>query len=481
MDFGDNALICIKVDSSKKFQEYLGPYSRFGFFHPGPILFYFYGFLEFLVSPFNFFGSFHSKSSMYSYFQFLLNLLLLMSSYWLFPKEINKKLRILAIFVFLFFFENLDPKPLSNLFSIWGPYSIIIPFYVLLISSITLLYKSQYSLLPILFLMNSIVISNHLSGTLYAGVYTFIVLLFVFKKSQNKKSFFFWLGISFLIFLVSFLPPIIEFFLYYPEDNISKIFKITNSTQSLRKGKEVFLYFFELISIFFTSIPNAGLGIGIAFVLLIFFLYFKRKFSNEYLKVVLFLANLETGLVLIYIFKIPFDLLHYLNWFYVSVFVLYIFVIFNYLFLYLDKEIYKTILIILLGIGIALQIYIKSKIPKADFIKEHLVVEEIMKNFSFYQNHIYKIKWGYDDIHHQNWVLASGLILKLQEKEISTCVDSNWVFMFGRNFLCPNPSVEKPIHTIYLKKNTERFLEPLVKKEKNTVNLYFFDYLIFVQ
>lgn len=476
-DFGDAALLCIKINFAKEFKEYLGAYSRMGFFHPGPILFYFYAFLDVMISKFDLLNDFKSKSNVYGIFQFALNFALLFFSYSLLPKNISKTLRIIFIVIVLLFYENLAYGFTSNLFSIWGPFSIIIPFFVLLIS-LALVYETHnYSLFPVIFLMNSIVINNHLSGIIYSGIFTFLFLIIIAKKCKNYKSFVGWLTIATVVLMFSFLPPILEFFWNFPDNNILKIIEISKSTTSLRKGKEVFLYFFELISIFTIGKPNFFIGIIIFFSIIITIEYFKRQVDISFLKTLYIIANIQTFLLILYIFKIPFDLLHYLSWFYLAVFSLYVFIFFNYIFQFLEKEVYFRIFLTFLVVGNVFQLYKKANSPIFDYQKENLILQEVFKQIPIPNYKVYKITWGFGDEHHQNWVFASGLIFKLIEKKIPVCVDKEWLFMFGKHFLCVD-TINNTRKTISIKKNSEIFLEPTLKKDKENTILYYYDYKI---
>ncbi len=478
-DFGDSALICIKVNFAKEVKEYLGPYSRMEFFHPGPILYYYYAFLDVIISKTNVLNNFISKSNVYGIFQFLLNFFLLNVTFFLIPKNINLTLRILVIILFLLFFENLYHGNISNVFSIWNPFIILIPFFVLLVSSALVYDTQQYKFLPLIFLMNSIIISNHLSGILYSGLFTFLFLFFLVRKSNHYKNFFIWFSIAVVISIVSFLPPIFEFFLNFPDNNLFKIIEISKTTSSLRKGKDVFIYFFELISIFVIGKPNYFVGIFIFFTIIFIIEFLKKNIFSPYLKILYNIANFQTFLAIVYIFKIPFDLLHYLSWFYLPVFLLYVFIFLNCLFYVLKKEMYFITFLFVLGAAMMFQLYNKTKSTVLDYHKEYFVIQEIFK-YTYFDQGIYKISWGFGDENHQNWVMASGLILKLLEKKIHVCVDKEWLFMFGKDFSCPKVS-EKNIKNIYIKKNTEMLLEPIVNKEKEKIILQHFNYKIVVE
>jgi hypothetical protein len=442
-DFGDIALISLKVERAKEFKELLGPYSRMGFFHPGPILFYLYAFLGEIVKSLDLFSNFNSISAYYYIVQFLINFLFIVLIYISFPEKVSKDLRLLFILIFLFFWENINLNlPFSIMFDVWGPVVIILPFLLLIISITTFYFENhKYYLLFFLSLSLSIILSNHISGILYTAFFSLCLLIYYIYKRIiriNNKSIF-WIGISILWFIIVFFPPIYEFFIHYPDNNIFRILESSLKVSSLRKGKEVLIYFGELLSIFFTGKSISILGwcffISIHIVINICF----KKINNIYLRFLYKILNIQTFLVLIYIFKIPYNLLYYLSWFYYVIVMLYIFIILNILFLIWSNKnigIYINFLIIILIFFLGIRLFLKTTNKEMGFKKEFLVLEEINRHFDFKKDSIYKIYWGFGDKNHNNWVIATGIVLDLYRKNIPVCIDHHWEFMFGEEFLC---------------------------------------------
>lgn len=493
IDFGDLALISLKVEFAKQFKELLGPYSRMGFFHPGPITFYFYAFLGSIIKSLLFFFDFSSISVYYFFSQFVINLITLIFIFFAFPRIIDKNLRLIFIIIFLILWENLNPSTsYSMIFDIWGPVIIILPFLLLLISLISLMIEShRFELIFFIVFSLSIIISNHLSGVLYAGFFSFIVLMiWIFKKEKiwYKKNIF-WLILSFVFFFISIAPPLYEFFLNFPDNNISKMIQTSIKTSALRKGKDVLVYFGELWAISFIKKPVSLIG-WIIFIIINIFIYkiYKKNKLNKIVKYTYYMVNVQTILLLFYIAKIPFDLLHYLSWFYLSVIMLYILLILYAIYKnininYKKRNIFINSTFVILIFILLVQLYIKSRFNDTGFIKEYYVLNEIKKHFNFKSDDIYKIEWGFGDEHHNNWVLVSGIVLDFYKSHIATCIGEEWLFMFGSYFDCKRAS-QNNTKILNIKKTSFFVLNPVVKKEyidnQQVYTLYYYHYKIYL-
>jgi hypothetical protein len=480
LDFGDVALISLKVEFAKQFNEYLGPYSRMGFFHPGPVIFYLYAFLEPFLKFLIFFPV-NSVSFYYYIAQFLINFLFLVLIFDAFPKSVSHNIRWIFLLIYLILLENLNNTSFSLLFDVWGPVIIIFPLLLLMISLTTLFVEShRYELFFYLFLSLSMILSNHLSGMIYAGLFSFFGLIWFFYKNRiaiNKKSVL-WISFSILWLILSFLPIIYEFFINYPDNNIFKIIEVSRKTSSLRKGNEVIKYFGELWSIFILGKAYSFLGWMIYLSVNLFLYNRLKKIENLFIKYLYRFSLIQTVLLFFYIVKIPYDLLHYLSWFYYSIASLYILIVIILLFEEkIFKDNYKNIYIIILLIFLLFfRLGYKAWNQNKGFYQESLVLKEIKKQFVFDPNVEHKIEWGFMDEHHNNWVVASGIVLNLYKNHIPVCVDKNWLFMFGKEFDCKNP-----LKTLFIKKIHNNYQMPEVKIEDNLKVLYYFDYQIYLK
>ncbi|GIX40668.1 MAG: hypothetical protein KatS3mg129_0401 [Leptospiraceae bacterium] len=162
-DFGDIALISLKVEFAKEFKELLGPYSRMGFFHPGPIVFYLYAIMHKIFYPLFKILNFQSISAYYYLYQFIINFIVLIFTFIAFPKNI-KHIGMIFLLIYLIFWENLNPIPFSMIFDIWGPSIIILPFLLLMVSLATFSIDSSkyYLLFFISFAISLIIIPKQL-------------------------------------------------------------------------------------------------------------------------------------------------------------------------------------------------------------------------------------------------------------------------------------------------------------------------------
>ncbi len=256
-------------------------------------------------------------------------------------------------------------------------------------------------------------------------------------------NFILWFVISTIWLCIAIFQIIYEFIKFYPDNNILKILEISRQIQSIRKGKDVIIYFGEIISLFLTGKKFYFLG-WITFIFIIIIIYkYNKKFKNEYIRILFILLNIETILFFIYVFKIPFDLLHYLSWFYFSIFLLYIFILLFIIYtkwninLRYNKFSYYFI-IFLIGVLI-IRVYIKANNHQQGFLKEYNVLNQLNNHYRFDHSYLYKIEWGFNDEHHNNWVLGAGIVLYLYKNQISVCVEEKWLFMFGRDFQCNQP------------------------------------------
>ncbi len=478
LDFGDVALISLNVEFAKEFKAYLGPYSRMGFFHPGPVIFYLYAFLEPFLKFLIFFPV-NSVSFYYYVAQFLINFLYLILIFDAFPKSVSHNIRWIFLLIYLILLENLNPTSFSLLFDVWGPVIIIFPLLLLIISLTTLFIENyRYELFFYIALSLSIILSNHLSGIIYAGLFTFFVLLWFFYKNRieiNKKSLI-WISFSILWLIFSFLPIMYDFFINYPDNNIFKIIEVSRKTSSLRKGNEVIKYFGELWSIFIFGKANSFFG-WMIFLSINIFLYKRlKKTENLFIKYLYKFILIQTVLLFFYIIKIPYDLMHYLSWFYYSIASLFILIVLIFLSEEKIVKINYNYIIILLTILLFFRLGYKVLKQNKGFYQEYLVLNEIKKQFDFEPNVEHKIEWGFLDDHHNNWVIASGIVLDLYKNQIPICVDKNWLFMFGREFDCKNP-----LKILFIKKIHDNYQVPEIKMQDNLKVFYYFDYKIYLK
>ncbi|GIX40670.1 MAG: hypothetical protein KatS3mg129_0403 [Leptospiraceae bacterium] len=249
------------------------------------------------------------------------------------------------------------------------------------------------------------------------------------------------------------------------------------------------MYFGDLWSLFFIGKPIALIGWGIYFVINIIINLLRKKINDFYINILFIMLNIQTILIFIYIIKIPYDLLHYLSWFYFSIAMLYFWIlllllykVYNNKFNFLNKEqrwYYFTIFILILTLTI--RIHLKQNRYNTGFKKEYLVLQEIKKHFIFDKKNTYKIYWGFGDENHNNWVIATGIVLDFYRNNIPVCIDKQWEFMFGKKLVCKEKGYD---YILYLKRKNFFNDTPIIKKIKIDYTflsvLEFYNYSIFV-
>ncbi|NLF24410.1 MAG: hypothetical protein GX589_01965 [Deltaproteobacteria bacterium] len=123
---GDYHLIALETAKTAHEPVLLGAYSRFGFRHPGPALFYYYR----LMSPLVWFAK-HPDGA-YAFLQFALNLIFLLAALLIVFQ--NTKLKILTPFLLLIFALTLTYAREGLLLDYWNPSSVVVPGLALFLS-----------------------------------------------------------------------------------------------------------------------------------------------------------------------------------------------------------------------------------------------------------------------------------------------------------------------------------------------------------
>lgn len=126
-DKGDYLLAELSVDIAKDFAATTGPYSRFGFRHPGPILYYYYAISEPLLQFIETAWGRHLAA------QFLLNAVLLAAAlllaFQIFKRSFAPSLLFLVV---LFVFQH---STRSFLYNVWNPAVVVIPMLLFVLAS----------------------------------------------------------------------------------------------------------------------------------------------------------------------------------------------------------------------------------------------------------------------------------------------------------------------------------------------------------
>lgn len=200
---GDFAVIKLEVLNALRGEQQLGPYSRFRFFHPGPISAYAYALPSLLLGP---------SGTHFRYMELVqlwLNLLLLWAVLHLFTRNHANLLAGLALLGCTFaLLPFIDSAVLSD---IWGPSRVVVPLIVSLVA-LAFLGAGQLRSLPLLSLSLCLSLSNHILTApillLAAGVSLFLVVLK--RKQLPLASARYSILVAILIAVAAFIGPILQ-------------------------------------------------------------------------------------------------------------------------------------------------------------------------------------------------------------------------------------------------------------------------------
>lgn len=206
---GDEAALELRVVNAGKNIQFLGPYSRFGWNHPGPLYFY-------LLLPIYALFSMGTQS-LYAGALFINILSLLTLLYFIFKSKDNYFFYFTAFFLSLYIYYFLG---LPVFRSIWNPHVTILPFgaFIFMCAYMSL---GNIKVLPLVVFFSSFIVQTHVAYVPTIMVIVLIaLLLYGFDKwhiSKKIKALFSKevlkaIGISAGIFLVLWILPIVELF-----------------------------------------------------------------------------------------------------------------------------------------------------------------------------------------------------------------------------------------------------------------------------
>jgi hypothetical protein len=215
---GDLALAAIQIERAAHFQESLGPYSRFGFNHPGPVSFYYFAAVEPLF-PFV-----PTPMGRQLLAQLLLNfafLIIAVHTLCVAGRHRRECLLLFGAFAFVFIRSDVGPAPLSH---VWSPFLVIFPMLALLTTGSAVAIGRLASLLPAT-LATIVIVHNHLSGILVAGPILFGALVSCAWRRRStalSRGERWHVALSVAALVATSSPPVLEQ-LIHPAGNFSKI------------------------------------------------------------------------------------------------------------------------------------------------------------------------------------------------------------------------------------------------------------------
>jgi hypothetical protein len=237
----DEATLELRVINATRHIQYLGPYSRFGWNHPGP--FYFY-----LLLPFYVLFSMGTQS-LYVGAVFINIVSLLTLLYFLFKSKNNYFSYFMAFLLSLYMAYVLG---LHAFRTIWNPYVTILPFTAIIFMC-TYLSLGSLKVLPLVALFSSFVVQTHVAYVPVLSGVIFISLLLcglerrrVSKNStpgkdrQNPgKKTLKIIAVTSGVLLALWIIPIVEMIKYPPGNLGQLVYYFMSSTTSHGPGESI--------------------------------------------------------------------------------------------------------------------------------------------------------------------------------------------------------------------------------------------------
>lgn len=215
----DDATLETRVVNASRDIQYLGPYSRFGWNHPGPLYFY-------ILLPFYKLFSMGTQS-LYVGAAFINILSVLILLFFLYKSENRYFFYLTAFFFSLYIYGFLGLPVFRNT---WNPHVTILPFAAFIFVSVHLS-RGNPAVLPLSIFLASFVIQTHVAYTpVIAVIFLVSIILYLLEKLKEQKkikSLFSRpvlkiLGISAIVSIILWILPIIEA-LRNPPGNLLKL------------------------------------------------------------------------------------------------------------------------------------------------------------------------------------------------------------------------------------------------------------------
>lgn len=202
---GDGAVIELyTLQASRGWWEY-GPYSRWGWHHPGPLFFY-------LIAPFYMAAHLHSLAINAG--TVAINLIAVTTILWAVARHASTTLAVSVTAFLATYLWRMPPL----LVSAWNPHTVLLPLAALIVTA-SITAAGRMSLLPLTIVTASFVSQTHIGllpcGVLVTGCALAAGMMSASKPGAPKtgdsgRGRWFWLGISALVGFVAWLPPMVE-------------------------------------------------------------------------------------------------------------------------------------------------------------------------------------------------------------------------------------------------------------------------------
>jgi hypothetical protein len=467
---GDEAVNGLSIIRASHFQEYLGPYSRFGFHHPGPISFYYYAFME---RAFFFIGSEHGRHLLA---QVLLNCIFLGMALHLTCVSFESKFSAVLLGV-------VTAATLSNALgggfyvSLWGPAIIVLPLLVFVLAAARLalgcirdalflafstpfIVQNQVGSVvivgPLLLLAIGLGLGNRRrqregglphhggEGTVPRGTLLGVVSPPGGKGGSPQSHELICVLVGLVFFLAAFFPPIYEQF-SAPEGNLTKIvsFFLQHGAANHTWTEAIRC----VAAVFRDSVPPAAGGnpfFVIVPLLILSGLGFAARGKRDSPR---FLLLLFTGSgLLLSVFggtRTAWELHKYLFWMdYAFVALLFFMAIHA---ITSHSRIPPPGRAVVAGLVVVLGLYSFARNARVPAPVYDDTVDQLIAAIKPARQKTYELTWGAKGPHHMQWPVAAGLAYKLIRHGYRVGVPDDWLFMFGEQLACEGRDSIEPI------------------------------------
>jgi len=151
---GDYGAYGLQIERAKLWEQFTGPYSKYKFFHPGPVYFYYFAGVEKILPRVSSHGA-------HVYAQFTLNLVLLYTAVFLFIRGTGSGLSGTLLFVFVFL--TMQSARDWSLLNTWPPHGILLPFLLTFVAAASL--ASGHVLSAVYLVIAAVLCAHHQVGT----------------------------------------------------------------------------------------------------------------------------------------------------------------------------------------------------------------------------------------------------------------------------------------------------------------------------
>lgn len=234
---GDISLLALQTAQASDFRELLGPYSRYRFNHPGPVLFYWYAFVEFLL------GSTATPTGALFVGQLCLNFLCLVALMWV----VVRRSQYTGSALFLVAALLVVMKQTGEVFLHypWNPAALLFPAG-LFIGALSALVSGERRAAPLVGVAWGILVSHHVGAAVWATVVGGGVLL-VHRRVVCRQS---WLWLAIILTGMVAVPLLIEACVAPDTSNVLRFVNYLKNHRirtTLAEGVAYFLSFYEVM------------------------------------------------------------------------------------------------------------------------------------------------------------------------------------------------------------------------------------------